>query len=688
MQQQKFQLRGMAQVLTLFSLILDNRATAEINLPVGKLKTEKINHFVIFEEVGQMASSMTYIHVQIPLNISNLYAQCNVYETGLKKIINSEFKNQLPHGLVKSVKTTAEFMLRKLHRKLKQFQSVDNSLPLHNPREKREVGDNTFTEEDFNDLYLSPETQAEVFRTYLHNLNLHHGENHTEDFYIHNRNKRQLKEIFNFGKDLLGTFFGTFSAYQIQGLKLKVNGYLKDQQILAQVTSRFSKELYHMKQIVGILSEYIEELAKREPEVIALSMNEQMDIIGERMDITVSAIQALHDRKLAVNLLSEHQLSSLFKTVSDTAHEEGYKLLPTQISDLFQIETSYVRRQDDIILILHVPCINQNEMLTIYKHVPFPMPLPKQLTYHDMTIKQAIFADQLSDTDYKDIFNQSDLSFEAVEQALFVQDEHNLIAIGKDNAFKVISPIELASCIQKSHVYLCDKHHVLENDLRDSCLGSLYLRSETGVQRNCKFEKRRVKEMVYQINDLEHLIYSPNPNVYTMNCKNGSRHVFHLEKTSKITIEENCVIQLEKHTIKSDSSINLNAAPLTYSWNWDPLEMPAINLEDMQRVDFMMHNLRKDVKELVREHNETDVNTLFLSTVTDSSKFNFFSLFFWITSAFIIASTIYKLYDIWPKVYSAYNNFFNRPNNPNNMIMYMPQQPALNPHMPPNAPQF
>jgi hypothetical protein len=529
MQQQKFQLRGMAQVLTLFSLILDNRATAEINLPVGKLKTEKINHFVIFEEVGQMASSMTYIHVQIPLNISNLYAQCNVYETGLKKIINSEFKNQLPHGLVKSVKTTAEFMLRKLHRKLKQFQSVDNSLPLHNPREKREVGDNTFTEEDFNDLYLSPETQAEVFRTYLHNLNLHHGENHTEDFYIHNRNKRQLKEIFNFGKDLLGTFFGTFSAYQIQGLKLKVNGYLKDQQILAQVTSRFSKELYHMKQIVGNLSEYIEELAKREPEVIALSMNEQMDIIGERMDITVSAIQALHDRKLAVNLLSEHQLSSLFKTVSDTAHEEGYKLLPTQISDLFQIETSYVRRQDDIILILHVPCINQNEMLTIYKHVPFPMPLPKQLTYHDMTIKQAIFADQLSDTDYKDIFNQSDLSFEAVEQALFVQDEHNLIAIGKDNAFKVISPIELASCIQKSHVYLCDKHHVLENDLRDSCLGSLYLRSETGVQRNCKFEKRPVKEMVYQINDLEHLIYSPNPNVYTMNCKNGSRHVFHLK---------------------------------------------------------------------------------------------------------------------------------------------------------------
>ena len=443
-----------------------------------------------------------------------------------------------------------------------------------------------------------------------------------------------------------------------------------------------------MKQLVGNLSEYIEVHAKREPEAIALSMNDQLDIIGERMDITVSAIQALHDRKLAVNLLSEHQLSSLFKTVSDTAHEEGYKLLPTQISDLFQIETSYVRRQDDIILILHVPCINQNEMLTIYKHAPFPMPLPKQLTYHDMTIKQAIFADQLSDTDYKDIFNQSDLSFEAVEQALFVQDEHNLIAIGKDNAFKVISPIELASCIQKSHVYLCDKHHVLENDLRDSCLGSLYLRSEKGVQRNCKFEKRPVKEMVYQINDLEHLIYSPNPNVYTMNCKNGSRHVFHLEKTSKITIEENCVIQLEKHTIKSDSSINLNAAPLTYSWNWDPLEMPAINLEDMQRVDLMMNNLRKDVKELVREHNETDLNTLFLSTVTDSSKFNFFSLFFWITSAFIIASTIYKLYDIWPKVYSAYNNFFNRPNNPNNMIMYMPQQPALNPHMPPNAPQF
>jgi hypothetical protein len=72
-----------------------------------------------------------------------------------------------------------------------------------------------------------------------------------------------------------------------------------------------------------------------------------------------------------------------------------------------------------------------------------------------MTIRQTIIYDNLSETDFCDIFNQFDFSN---EEALFITDEHEPIAIGKDNTFKVIFQVELANCIQTNCSYKCNKH--------------------------------------------------------------------------------------------------------------------------------------------------------------------------------------------------------------------------------------
>ncbi len=73
-----------------------------------------------------------------------------------------------------------------------------------------------------------------------------------------------------------------------------------------------------------------------------------------------------------------------------------------------------------------------------------------------MTIKQSILKEKLSETDFADIFYQSDLSFPINEVALSITDEHEFIVIGKDNTFKVISQVELASWVQINYVYMCE----------------------------------------------------------------------------------------------------------------------------------------------------------------------------------------------------------------------------------------
>ena len=71
-------------------------------------------------------------------------------------------------------------------------------------------------------------------------------------------------------------------------------------------------------------------------------------------------------------------------------------------------------------MIVHVLCINVQELLTIYRHLPFPIPIPKATSNHDMTIHQSILNQQLSPSDFKEIFHQADIAFPIVEEALFV----------------------------------------------------------------------------------------------------------------------------------------------------------------------------------------------------------------------------------------------------------------------------
>ena len=60
--------------LNVCELILSfNLASATIAQPLEKSYSEKVDHFVIFDEVGQLAAGMTYIHVQLPRNITAIY---------------------------------------------------------------------------------------------------------------------------------------------------------------------------------------------------------------------------------------------------------------------------------------------------------------------------------------------------------------------------------------------------------------------------------------------------------------------------------------------------------------------------------------------------------------------------------------------------------------------------------------
>jgi hypothetical protein len=87
-----------------------------------------------------MASQMMYIHVSLPLNISTLYDQANLFESYLLLLINSTTSEIKRIPFTKAARDTGEYGLKRLERIMNILKQIDDSLPHQegaNVREER-----------------------------------------------------------------------------------------------------------------------------------------------------------------------------------------------------------------------------------------------------------------------------------------------------------------------------------------------------------------------------------------------------------------------------------------------------------------------------------------------------------------------------------------------------------------------
>jgi hypothetical protein len=102
-----------------------------------------------------------------------------------------------------------------------------------------------------------------------------------------------------------------------------------------------------------------------------------------------------------------------------------------------------------------------------------------------------------------------------------------------------------------------------------------------------------VQEMVYQLTDTEHLVYSPHMQTSTIICKNATSKIVHLDIATKILVPENCHAKFSKHTISSTFTSTISSPPFHFAWAWDPLTLPSTSLDKPQHLDHMVNELRK-----------------------------------------------------------------------------------------------
>ena len=104
----------------------------------SRISQKQLQH-IVFEEIGEMAPQMMYVHVFIPLNITTLYQQADIYKTYLLQLANSTTTDYNRIPFTKAARDTGLYGLSKINRIIQKLKNLDLNLPHVDSRQKREA---------------------------------------------------------------------------------------------------------------------------------------------------------------------------------------------------------------------------------------------------------------------------------------------------------------------------------------------------------------------------------------------------------------------------------------------------------------------------------------------------------------------------------------------------------------------
>jgi hypothetical protein len=477
---------------------------------------------VLFTQVGSYASTVTYLHVAIPIYIGPIlqkleYTIDNITNTLITG--NSGYTNEIANH---EILTSARYQIAGTA--LKIYQLVD-TLPTEHIIQERQLG-------------------AVL-------LGLVGG---------------------------IGTYFGYLTNNRINQLISSTQNNEDNMNQLIDITTVQEKHLSKLDLNIQTIAGVLEDLINNNPVTVLSTMTEFIHKARDIYAIISNTIQQAQNQRLAVNLLTPATLRKLFRHLQHQAEKQNMKLLPSKQSDLFQLDASYLHNSNHTMtLILHVPMIQEENQLNLLQYIPFPL---SQTLDMNTTITPKV--------------------------------DQDLLAIGNDYQFKLLGQTDLATCTKLGNTYLCEGRNYLRTDIRETCLGSLYLHHLPGVLKFCQFELGEPKEHVFPLGSHEYLVSSPNTYATNMICKRSHENIF-INAITRIHLKNGCKIHLQSHILQPDVNFKTQFQITHQQWNWDVKYLfPTINKTEISQALEELRNQGThtvDVRELRNLKRRTSINS-------------------------------------------------------------------------------
>ncbi len=273
-------------------------------------------------------------------------------------------------------------------------------------------------------------------------------------------------------------------------------------------------------------------------------------------------INLAFDPKLAPGALSIDILDTIVHHIKDTAAKNKFHNSIHQPSDLYKLETSFIHCPEEhtVILILHVPFVETENLLPLYEFISLPI-------YFKFSSNVSVIPDV---------------------------GKQDLIPIGNIEAFQTLSSSDLANCKHLGIKFFCEGHSVLQTNIVNNCLGSLYLGSATLIKHNCKFWIDNTREKIYSFRNNTWLVYSVGTIATNQVCpKACTLSPLTIKSGQSVTVKAGCNIPTMDHLITADDSEDMEIVNFWINWTMSLSQL--FNHDDNVQLTAMIADIRQHI---------------------------------------------------------------------------------------------
>lgn len=527
---------------------------------------------VVFEEIGQMSGSTSYIHLTVSIDLAGLEDKVDQYTHSIgqyKSLVNSTYGKAISDFdqdcLVKKQKqwTCEDSWRRQLSKDHSRYLNLGSTFLGDAGQLKGQIRNLRGvlpTPDDHGKSFPSKTNPSEFERekrSSIMSLVTRHGSSILKGagnlaFKMAKQGViRQVRSptlLFSLAKGVLGTFMGLYTQVQINKLRNQVDDLQAEHNQLVEVVAENKASISRLESWMTKLNFTVSVLDKINPGIVVAEMNSMYQSIKSAIEVAVHAVQQAMHRRLSIDLLSPDDLSRIFEDLTELARTQGFKLLTSRPSDLLQIETSYIYDGSSFILLLHVPMTPADSLLRLMRLRPFPIPF--------------------SDT-----------------HSLLPKAPTSLLALskGKTRLMTTIEHSDLVGCHQVGSIYTCDRHGALRKDIKASCLGALYEQDIPEARKLCDLELVPRKEAVLQLENNWFLVYSPKMFTARIDCHNGTSNEAYIKRdVQKVYVDPGCSLDLVDHQLNSEHSLYLDQGVRWIKWEKEDISLFGLSETDVE----------------------------------------------------------------------------------------------------------
>jgi hypothetical protein len=292
-------------------------------------------HHVVFEEIGEMAGALSYVHAVVPVNISGLSHAVENFKIDVRTLETLYKQKRQPTGL------GADDFFNQRILDLFALAAADADAMTNNIRSLRE----TLPAANTDGTHLPHEDS---------------------DYRIRRRSP------FTIIGGVIGTLMGWFTQRRLTNLRERLDEVEDQQHRLLYVQA---VQIQRIEEIENSLKSLYQMLKTSHTAWISYSsLDYARDQLRANIQKLIRALQAAHHRRLSIDLLPSDTLKKLFDAAARKARTHHHQLLLRHPSDLLQIETSYVHDGTEVHLILHIPMALSDSLMRLFQLRPFPLP--------------------------------------------------------------------------------------------------------------------------------------------------------------------------------------------------------------------------------------------------------------------------------------------------------------------------